>query len=329
MTHISLLPPSAPPGRKLDQDKLADFLEQFDAPHQAWMLKSPHFLYTNSTGALAYEDLKKHIDPDSFHNKLADLFVKAAPEICARIGEPFTLMEFGPGEETKESQQLIISAAAGPHGAADYFAVDCCENWVKIADTFMKLAARKTYAHHGYFEDAAGHVPPDFHPTRLAMINLTYMNFPPHDILGTLKRSVGEGGFILIAQELITPQNTIPVILEHYNTEYMQAIAFGPLRREQVNWTNVDYDLRFANQRVEAGYIFHEPFTFVSGGNTIDVEREGRVVTIRSERRTEEELKDDLRHDNEIETVLSFKEPGDDTVVKLLRVIAPQSALTP
>jgi hypothetical protein len=83
------------------------------------------------------------------------------------------------------------------------------------------------------------------------MIGLTFMNFEPDKILSTLRQIGPRGSRFLVASEMITSENTLERILSQYRVDEARKFAFGPLKLAGVAETAVEYDVAFANGRVE------------------------------------------------------------------------------
>ena len=60
-------------------------------------------------------------------------------------------------------------------------------------------------------------------------LGITFMNFEPKVILPILKSIAGEKGYVILATELITKDNSIEKTLSGYNIEECEEFSFGPL----------------------------------------------------------------------------------------------------
>ncbi len=219
------------------------------------LLIEPHLLYLSEEQSDRYLDAMNNPDyVNAFHSPTVQLIREHLDEILDDVTSEVSLIDLGPGFPDKS---LPIAHEFQQRGIAlDYYPVDISEPFLSIAAREMADFSRRTTPIHASFEECARLIAPHLRTEEiLCMIGLTFMNFPPEEILPRLKEISAGRGQTLLASELVTKTNSTERILSHYRNAQTESVAFGPLKNLGFNPEAVRYEVAFNNSRVEMQFV--------------------------------------------------------------------------
>jgi len=169
-----------------------------------------------------------------------------------------------------------------------YVPVDINEKYMRMAQAAGAPFAQRAQGIRAKFCDfaRARAQRPDLYTPSMTFVGLTFMNFPPDEILDLMKKIGGRDAWFGIASELITDDNKVEDIRQHYWNRPMRDFAYGPLQNLKVLPEHLEYNVQFNQGRVEVGFIFRYTYTDlgIGGGD--------RIICAISHRYTKQELTD-------------------------------------
>jgi uncharacterized SAM-dependent methyltransferase len=219
-----------------------------------FLLNEPHLLYLSDEQSELYLDAMKSEDySSSFHGPTVAILKANLDAIFADVGRAVSLIDLGPGYPDKSLP--IVAFLKGRGIACTYVPVDISRKFLDLAAGTVAPLVERVCPVHAMFEACAGRIPPEiYRDSTYCMIGLTFMNFPPDDLLPLLKRLARDRGRVIVATELLTAAKTPEVILRSYRTDEARAVGFGPLEHLGLREGDVSYCPAFVNGRVELQY---------------------------------------------------------------------------
>jgi uncharacterized SAM-dependent methyltransferase len=224
-----------------------------------WELTSPHVLYLSEEQGRSYASHKDDAEYRKFHDETVEIVQTNAGQILGAPHSGIALIDLGPEYPDKTLPLMIEAWKRGID--LDYIPVDVNEGYVQTAIRAARPYATRIFGVNALFDSCAAHIPVEVTGPRMVFIGLTFMNFNPQDILGVMKAIAKPGGIVAVASELLTPHNTPQDVLKHYQNQQAYEFALGPMRNLQLDPQKLDFDVRFENRRVEAGFIFRKAAT--------------------------------------------------------------------
>ena len=249
-------------------------------------ITSPHVLYLSQEQAVAYSGNKQDDDYRSFHDETVLLARRHAVDITATMPNDFALIDLGP--EYPDKTIPVLEQAALSAKSCHYLPVDINPDYVQIAADAALPFTHRVSGITSLFEDCACVLPKDSPNYRLVFIGLTFMNFVPKDILSTMTEISG-GGSICVASELLSPENPETKIVKNYCNPHVKEFAFQPLKNLGFDKCDVNYSVRFNEDRVEIGFVSR------TSKPELDVAINDFLLIGKSYRYTEETLRETLQ----------------------------------
>ncbi len=160
-----------------------------------WLLIEPHLLYLQADSAKSYlRAMANSKYATGFHSETVKVIASRTNDI---VGDErhLCLVDLGPGYPDKAVP--IASYCKEKQIKFDYVPVDINEFFLDIAVKEIKKYADNVVPIHALIEKCADKIPDTFRNNALVMIGLTFMNFPPAQILPLLKQIGGEGARVL------------------------------------------------------------------------------------------------------------------------------------
>ena len=251
----------------------------------SWELIEPHLLYLSPVQSNAYlKAMNSQKYSTGFHSDTIEIIRANCAEIVGK--ESLCLIDLGPGYPDKA---LPMGEYCKRNGIAlHYVPIDVSDTFLEIAEKEMKPFCVKTSPVHSMFETSAIHLREVDRSCSLAMIGLTFMNFPPEVFLPLLKAIAGPSGRGLVASELRSEEGDMKPLLARYEIPEARNFGFGPLELLGLSQDDVSFRVEFNQGRIELRFKLLSNIPEVLNSKSVAVGDE--VVTAVSYRYTENEL---------------------------------------
>lgn len=228
---------------------------------------------------------------ESFHSATVNIIEAHLSELFPLSHQSLSIADLGPGFPDKSLP--IAKFLKQNQVDLTYIPVDISETFLEIASFHIKPFAKETVPIHAKFSECTKKISPRHRRSKFyCMIGLTFMNFPPEEILPILRDIAAQGGTVLLASEILGFSKSADTVLSSYQTTQAKQLTFGPLAHLGVEEKSLSYTVEFKDSRIEMGFKFTEdpPPQLASIGI-----REGdQIVTAVSYRYTEKQLQNYL-----------------------------------
>lgn len=258
-------------------------------PTKTIWLDRPYNLYLADCQTDAYLRLMKaNAYSGAFHDPVAKLISAHTNQIIEQLPLQVDLFDLGPGYPDKTFP--ILEAMSSLGFDCLYIPVDIGKRFLGIASDAVEHFKFPIKPLHCLFEELPNKLKNGSvarkEAYRLALLGLTFMNYRPDKILPLLGQIIEEHGLVVVATQLWDGGDVEP-LLSPYRTTETQEFAFLLLALAGIDRSSVNYDLRFADGRVEVSFVTTRDLTLLDGTK---LAAKTRLITAISYRYQKEEF---------------------------------------
>jgi len=245
----------------------------------------PHNLYLSDRQAETYLDLMRAPGyGGSFHEVLRGLIRRNRKHILAGLKDPIDLFDLGPGYPDKTFP--LLDALRGAGRSCRYIPVDISRRFLRVVGDACRPFGFPIEPQNCLFEELPGIINRSAatnRGSRLVILGVTFMNYPPHAILDLMSQLLRPGDALLLAVELFQV-GRVNEMMRPYQSPAAERFNFLVLDSLGVDPAAVEYRVRFRRSRIEMGFRFLRPVRLQG----IEVPHGREVVTSVSYRHTHE-----------------------------------------